>query len=85
MWLNFTVAKMSKKIVFSNGELEALEHLDLVVSDYETELMLTAWWRFRYRKVLRKAIRFETKNKKAIIKKAKARTKESMKGRKVEK
>lgn len=75
----------SKKIAFTDTELEALGHFDLVVSDYETELILTAWWHFRHRQALRKAISAGEKNKRALIKKAKARTKENMKNRKVEK
>ena len=78
----------SKKIVFTDMELEALERFDLLVIDgYETELTLTAWWHIRYRWALRKAISVGKRNKKALIKKAKARTKETMKNknRKVEK
>lgn len=75
----------SKKIVFTDMELEALERFDLVVSDYETELTLIAWWHIRYRQALRKAISVGKRNKKVLIKKAKARTKETMKNRKVEK
>ena len=71
----------SKKILFTDMELEALGHFDLVVSDYETELTLTAWWHIRYRWALRKAISAGKKNKKVLMKKAKARTKETMKNR----